>query len=48
MDKSHGSPLLELLRVSFWAEAELPHLIVTELVQVCVHLRISSQIADAL
>ena len=32
-------PLLKLLCMSFWAETELPHLIVTELVQVRVHLR---------
>ena len=32
------NPLLKLLGMSFWAEAELPHLLVTELIQVSVHL----------
>ena len=33
-----NNPLLKVLSMSFWAEAELPHLLVTELIQVSVHL----------
>ena len=41
-----NNSLLKLLSVSFWAQAELPHLLVTELVQVCVHLEIMKEISS--
>ena len=32
------NPFLKKLGMSFWAKAELPHLLVAELIQVCMHL----------